>query len=286
MQFTGQVFKYDFDRGIKNLSKQMEEQLAVGLLGGYATDHEVTELEEDSSIIQYNTFNNIYRQNMRIFFDNVIKYRINDTPSRPGSYVKGSKGVLKGRRDTDENKGYLFGTDMRAGNLQFTNGILAVANNGCRVKRNSFGLALGSHTTVKGMNAFCAGKGSVARQPNQFVIGRYNVNYTNTIFEIGYGESNKERKTIFLIDKYGNVSAAGRISHDVPMLGSEETIDDSTEEKRRQEKAEYQKAKDEMERRKETASFNVLGDIALGIGTAMTAPLKIGASIARKLKFW
>lgn len=68
---------------------------------------------------------------------------------------------------------------------------------------NSFGG--GTDTSVSGDNTFGFGEGIASGYSNQFIVGRYNNNSDNTVFEVGYGTSDADRKNIFSVEKDGTV---------------------------------------------------------------------------------
>lgn len=68
---------------------------------------------------------------------------------------------------------------------------------------NSFGG--GTNTSVSGDNTFGFGEGIASGYSNQFIVGRYNNNSDNTVFEVGYGTSDADRKNIFSVEKDGTV---------------------------------------------------------------------------------
>lgn len=68
---------------------------------------------------------------------------------------------------------------------------------------NSFGG--GTNTLVSGGNTFGFGEGIVSDYSNQFVFGKFNSNSDDSIVEVGYGNSDTDRKNIFSIEKSGVV---------------------------------------------------------------------------------
>lgn len=70
-------------------------------------------------------------------------------------------------------------------------------------------------------NTFFIGHGLKATNNDGYYVGCWNAGKNgNTVFEIGYGSSNSNRKTLFLIDRHGNVSAAGSITTGVTMTAN------------------------------------------------------------------
>lgn len=63
----------------------------------------------------------------------------------------------------------------------------------------------GTNTSVSGDNTFGFGEGIASGYSNQFIVGRYNNNSDNTVFEVGYGTSDADRKNIFSVEKDGTV---------------------------------------------------------------------------------
>lgn len=68
---------------------------------------------------------------------------------------------------------------------------------------NSFGG--GTNTLVSGGNTFGFGEGVTSDYSNQFVVGKFNSNSDDSIVEVGYGNSDTDRKNIFSIEKSGVV---------------------------------------------------------------------------------
>lgn len=82
--------------------------------------------------------------------------------------------------------------------------------------------AIGYRNENRGYNnTFFIGHGLKATKNDSYYVGCWNAGKnSNTVFEIGYGSSNSNRKTLFLIDINGNVSAAGSITTGVTMTAN------------------------------------------------------------------
>ena len=77
--------------------------------------------------------------------------------------------------------------------------------------------ALGNHahvegqsTIANGVNSHAQGYNTVANYSCQCVMGQYNVNYIDSVLEIGWGTAGN-RKTIFRVDQTGNLYIAGNV---------------------------------------------------------------------------
>ena len=75
---------------------------------------------------------------------------------------------------------------------------------GTRVSGNSSFVG-GTNTSVTGSNTFGFGEGGISDYSNQFIVGRFNSNADDNIVEVGYGNSDTDRKNIFSIEKSGTV---------------------------------------------------------------------------------
>ncbi len=69
--------------------------------------------------------------------------------------------------------------------------------------------AEGRNTRAVGDRSFAGGNSTVAGQPDQTVIGRFNKNGTDTLFEVGNGTSDTKRANAFAVYKNGNISVGG-----------------------------------------------------------------------------
>lgn len=63
----------------------------------------------------------------------------------------------------------------------------------------------GQDTTAGGKNSFGFGEGIITEFDNQISLGKYNQNKSDNVFEVGYGDSDIERKNIFGVDTEGYV---------------------------------------------------------------------------------
>ena len=71
----------------------------------------------------------------------------------------------------------------------------------------------GKDTVASGNSSHAGGLGTIASQPNETVIGQYNINETgqttNKLFVIGNGSSINNRNDAFIVDTSGNTTIAG-----------------------------------------------------------------------------
>lgn len=71
---------------------------------------------------------------------------------------------------------------------------------------------VGSSVGDRGGFSSTFGEGLKAESPYQFVVGQFNENISDDLFEIGGGSSDDNRKTLFAVEASGDVYAAGYIS--------------------------------------------------------------------------
>lgn len=88
---------------------------------------------------------------------------------------------------------------MASGSWSHAEGEYTVASGDCSH-------AEGTYTTASGANTHTSGQGTVAGYDNQTVIGKYNKNSQNNVFEVGWGtgDSASQRKNVFSVTKDGN----------------------------------------------------------------------------------
>ena len=72
--------------------------------------------------------------------------------------------------------------------------------------------AEGYNTVASGQYSHASGQWNIAGHTNQTVIGKYNKNKTDTLFEVGNGTSASDRRNAFTVDKDGNGFFAGAVS--------------------------------------------------------------------------
>lgn len=65
--------------------------------------------------------------------------------------------------------------------------------------------AIGTGGIARGKNSFVNGEGTVSNNSNESAIGQYNQSNSDTIFSVGVGDSNTNRKNAFEIRKDGNI---------------------------------------------------------------------------------
>lgn len=70
-----------------------------------------------------------------------------------------------------------------------------------------------ANNVASGIYSHVSGYYNEAKYPYQTVIGKYNNNMENNVFEIGYGDDIYNKKNIFRVDKKGNVIAMGDIKN-------------------------------------------------------------------------
>lgn len=78
-------------------------------------------------------------------------------------------------------------------------------------------LSSGTQNSVSGQYATALGTGLIARGPNQLVIGQYNKNWINNLFEIGNGTGEDEddgRSLAFSISQEGRINVINSICYD------------------------------------------------------------------------
>ena len=73
-------------------------------------------------------------------------------------------------------------------------------------------LAIGKGAVASGDESSAHGIGVVAGQTAQFVVGKYNDNKTDTLFEVGNGVGDTSRANAFAVDQNGNVVIAGTLT--------------------------------------------------------------------------
>ena len=69
--------------------------------------------------------------------------------------------------------------------------------------------AEGKNTRAVGARSFAGGNSTVAAADNQTVIGAFNLNHTDTLFEVGNGASDTERSNAFEVYSDGSVALGG-----------------------------------------------------------------------------
>lgn len=83
-----------------------------------------------------------------------------------------------------------------------------------------------TNNIAQGIYSHVSGYNNTSLYSYQTVIGKYNKNNTNNVFEIGYGDNNSNRKNIFSVGKDGTAVAAGDIKN-----GNGVSLDSLKEEK-------------------------------------------------------
>ena len=72
--------------------------------------------------------------------------------------------------------------------------------------------------TASGNYSHAGGYRTTAAYDSQTAIGRYNSNKQTNLLEVGNGTSNSSRSNAFEVDRWGNVTAAGRVSGSGPKV--------------------------------------------------------------------
>ena len=117
-----------------------------------------------------------------------------------GSHAEGGETIANGVYAHTE--GYL--TEANEDNTH-AEGALTKANGPCAH-------AEGFNTSANGDSSHAGGRCTIAGYDDQTVIGRYNKNKPNNIFEVGYGDGDapSQRKNVFEVDKDGEAYAGGK----------------------------------------------------------------------------
>lgn len=93
-----------------------------------------------------------------------------------------------------------------SGNNTTASGMASVAEGHTTTASGDCSHASGSHTQAIGACSAAFGDHTVAGHGNQFAIGAFNENDENSLFEIGCGEADTARNTVFKVDKEGNTA--------------------------------------------------------------------------------
>lgn len=100
-------------------------------------------------------------------------------------------------------------------------GLGSHAEGGWNTASGELSHAEGKHNTASGYCSHVAGLYNTAGNAYQTVIGRYNLNKTNTVFEIGWGESESNRENIFEVyqDGHAEIGLMGSTANSIATKG-------------------------------------------------------------------
>ena len=125
--------------------------------------------------------------------------------------------------DTDEAKAFTLGTRASGyyvGLMSTVEGETNVASGYCSHAEGSvteanghYSHAEGVYTEANGLGTHAHGLGTTADYAGQTVIGLFNDNQANSLFEIGNGQNNANRSNAFIVDYYGGVEAGALTLH-------------------------------------------------------------------------
>ena len=93
-----------------------------------------------------------------------------------------------------------------SGNNTTASGIASTAEGKDTIAGGNYSHASGNNSQANGICSAAFGDHTVAGHDNQFVIGAFNENDENSLFEIGCGEADAARNTVFKVDKEGNTT--------------------------------------------------------------------------------
>ncbi len=86
----------------------------------------------------------------------------------------------------------------------------AAHSEGYQTRANgSYSHASGAYSQAYGDMSHASGCETIAKQNYQFVVGKYNKNKEDTVFEGGYGESDVSRTNVFEVYKDGSITIGG-----------------------------------------------------------------------------
>lgn len=118
--------------------------------------------------------------------DDFIEYLTPDTPS---SLIKG---------DTEKESIHIDFVDVKPG---------AQGN----IANGAFSVALGDQTAANGSHSFTIGDHTISNYSNQTILGKYNDNQSDSIFEIGGGTADNNRYNIIRIASNGDIITTGEV---------------------------------------------------------------------------
>ena len=118
-----------------------------------------------------------------------------------GTKATGSKSFASGFTTTASGE-----CSQASGNSTTASGVASVAEGHTTTASGDCSHAGGKETQAIGACSAAFGDNTVAGHDNQFVIGAFNENDENSLFEIGCGEADAARNTVFKVDKEGNTA--------------------------------------------------------------------------------
>ena len=93
-----------------------------------------------------------------------------------------------------------------SGNSTTAGGVASTAEGNDTIAGGDYSHAGGNGSQANGVCSAAFGNNTIAGHDNQFVIGTFNENDENSLFEIGCGEADAARNTVFKVDKEGNTT--------------------------------------------------------------------------------
>ena len=93
-----------------------------------------------------------------------------------------------------------------SGNSTTAGGVASTAEGNDTIAGGDYSHAGGNGSQANGVCSAAFGNNTIAGHDNQFVIGAFNENDENSLFEIGCGEADAARNTVFKVDKEGNTT--------------------------------------------------------------------------------
>lgn len=93
-----------------------------------------------------------------------------------------------------------------SGNGTTASGEASTAEGNATTAGGNYSHASGNNSQANGICSAAFGDNTIAGHDNQFVIGAFNENDENSLFEIGCGEADAARNTVFKVDKEGNTT--------------------------------------------------------------------------------
>lgn len=130
-----------------------------------------------------------------------------DLGVRLSGSTKGNYSIVEGSANTAS------GYDAHAeGNVTTASGTGSHCEGSFTTASGSYTHCEGWRTTASGYISHAGGRGTIADQPYQTAIGKYNTdNNTDNLFVVGNGTGDNARSDAFTVDNSGNVTAAGGI---------------------------------------------------------------------------
>ena len=125
------------------------------------------------------------------------------------SHAEGTSTIAKGKYSHAEgDNSVALGNDSHAEGYQTVTGPDATAQHAEGIRTQALGWAAhaeGSDTVAKGNNSHAGGSHTVANHNDQTVIGKYNKNKENTLFEVGNGVDADHKSNAFEVYEDGDI---------------------------------------------------------------------------------